>query len=176
MRPAQSLFILLFALTVLYCPNLEPLLLVGRQIPPCKLTIASEYFAGMKPLATFRAAINSISIRNKILLITPVVHILSHRRRSVLEQAEHSVAKRFIEGLKARLSAPLYTPFVYFLNHFNPVPLPGLSFKHSLNLTFCNKIRLVFIQCHRHRSYLRHERVVHVDARKREFFLISDSM
>ena len=77
-----------FALTILYCPNLVPLLLVGWQSPPCKLTIASEYFAGMKPLATFRATINSISIRNKFLLITPVVHIPSHRRRSVLEQVE----------------------------------------------------------------------------------------
>ncbi len=75
-----------FALTVLYCPNFVPLLLVGWQSPPCKLTIASEYFAGMKPFATFRATINLISIRNKILLITPCVHILSHRRRSVLEQ------------------------------------------------------------------------------------------
>ena len=88
MRPAQGLFIQPFALTALYCPNLVPLLLVGWQSPLCKLTIASEYFAGMKPLATFRATINSIFIRNKILLITPVVHILSHRRRSVLEQVE----------------------------------------------------------------------------------------
>ena len=84
MRPALGLFIQAFALTGLYCPNLVPLLLVGWQSPLYKLTIASEYFAGMKPLATFRAAINSISIRNKILLITPVVHILSHGKRSAL--------------------------------------------------------------------------------------------
>ena len=77
-----------FALTVLYCPNLVSLLLVGWQSPPCKLTIASEYSAGMKPLATFRATINSISIRNRILLITPVIHIFSHRRRSILKQVE----------------------------------------------------------------------------------------
>ena len=75
-----------FALTVPYCPNFVPLLLVRWQSPPCKLTIASEYFAGMKPFAAFRATINSISIRNRFLLITPVVHILSHRRRSVLKQ------------------------------------------------------------------------------------------
>ena len=91
MRPAQGLFIQPFALTGLYCPNLVPLLLVGWQSPLCKLTIASEYFAGMKPLATFRATINLISTRNKILLITPVVHILSHRRRCVLEQGETRV-------------------------------------------------------------------------------------
>ena len=91
MRPAQGLFIQPFALTGLYCPNLVPLLLVGWQSPLCKLTIASEYFAGMKPLATFWATINSIFIRNKILLITPVVHILSHRRRFVLEQVETRV-------------------------------------------------------------------------------------
>ena len=42
-----------FALTILYCPNLVPLLLVGWQSPPGKLTIASEYLSGMKPLATF---------------------------------------------------------------------------------------------------------------------------
>ena len=118
MRPIQGLFIKPFALTVLYCPNLVPLLLVGWQTPPCKLTIASEYFAGMKPFATFRATINSISIRNKILLITPVVHILSHGKRSVLEQAEHTAAKRFIEGLKTRLSALLWAPFVSFLQPF----------------------------------------------------------
>jgi len=58
MRPAQGLFIQPFALTTLYCPNLVPLLLVGWQSPLCKFTIASEYFAGMKPLATFRATIN----------------------------------------------------------------------------------------------------------------------
>jgi hypothetical protein len=67
-----------FRLTSLHCPDLVSLLLVGWQPPPCKLTIASEYSSGMKPLAAFRAAINSISIRNNILLITPVVHILSH--------------------------------------------------------------------------------------------------
>jgi hypothetical protein len=39
----------------------------------------------MKPFAAFRATINLISIRNNILLITPCVHILSHRRRSVLK-------------------------------------------------------------------------------------------
>ena len=53
MRPAQGLFIQPLALAGLYCPNLVPLLLVGWQSPLCKLTIASEYFAGMKPLATF---------------------------------------------------------------------------------------------------------------------------
>jgi hypothetical protein len=112
MRPAQGLFIQPFALTALYCPNLVPLLLVGWQSPLCKLTIASEYFAGMKPLATFRATINSISTRNKILLITPVVHILSHRRRPVLEQVYTSAdTKRFIEGLKMRLQAPTLGSF-----------------------------------------------------------------
>ena len=78
-----------FTLTVLFCPNLVPLLLVGWQFPPRKLTIASEYLAGMKPLATFWATINSFSIRNRILLITPCVHILSHRRRSLLEQCRY---------------------------------------------------------------------------------------
>ena len=76
-----------FALTDLYCPDLMPLLFVERQSPPCKLTVSSEYFARMKPLATFGTTINSISIGNRILLITPVVHIIvSHRRRSVLGQ------------------------------------------------------------------------------------------
>jgi len=89
-----------FALTLLYGPNLVPLLLVGWQSPPCKLTIASEHFAGMKPLATFRATINSISMRNSILLITPCVHILSLRRRSVLEQVE-----------TRRMGSNLFPPF-----------------------------------------------------------------
>jgi len=35
----------------------------------------------MKPLVAFGATINPISIRNKILLITPLFHILSHRMR-----------------------------------------------------------------------------------------------
>jgi len=66
-----------FALTVLYCPDLIPLLFVGRQSPPFKLTVSTEYFAGMKPLATFGTTINLISIGNRILLITPIVHIFS---------------------------------------------------------------------------------------------------
>ena len=120
MRPIQGLFIKPFALTVLYCPNLVPLLLVGWQTPPCKLTVASEYFAGMKPFATFRATINSISIRNKILLITPVVHILSHGKRSVFEQAEQSAAKRFsrrsrVQRFKVPFSSPVCIWNVYLL-------------------------------------------------------------
>ena len=55
-----------FALTVLYRPNLVSLLLVGWQSPSCKLAIDFEYFTGMKPLATFRATINSISIRDSV--------------------------------------------------------------------------------------------------------------
>ena len=116
-----------FALTALYCPNLVPLLLVRWQSPPCKLTIASEYFAGMKSLATFRATINSISIRNKILLITPVVHILSHRRRSVLEQVE-TRAPTLKGSFRAwkRDYRPHFGLLLYpFSNHFNPIPWPG---------------------------------------------------
>lgn len=92
MGSAHGLFVQPFALTGLYCPNLVPLFLMGWQSPPYKLTIASEYFTGMKPLTTFRATINLISTRNKILLITPVVHILSRRRRSVLEQVRDKSA------------------------------------------------------------------------------------
>ena len=88
MTRADPFLSLCFAMTVPYCSNLVPLLLVGWQSPPCKLTIASEYSAGMKPLTAFRASINSISIRNNIFLITPIVHILSHRRRSVLDQLD----------------------------------------------------------------------------------------
>ena len=126
MRPVQGLFIPSFALAALYCPNLVTFLLVGWQSPPCKLTIASEYFARMKPLATFRATVNLISTRNKILLITPIVHILSRRRRSVLEQV----------GTRRRPQKVHFGLLLYPLcNHFNPLPwsgpgLPGYGLIH----------------------------------------------
>jgi hypothetical protein len=68
-----------FALTRLNGPDLMPLLLVKRQTPTGKLTVCAEYLSGMKPLAAFGATINSISIRNDILLLTPVVHIFTHK-------------------------------------------------------------------------------------------------
>jgi hypothetical protein len=67
-----------FALALLDCPDPMPLLFVGRQTPPCKLAVCSEYLSGMKPLAAFRATIYSIPFRNNILLLTPVVHFFVH--------------------------------------------------------------------------------------------------
>jgi hypothetical protein len=138
MGSAHGLFVQPFALTGLYCPNLVPLFLMGWQSPLYKLTIASEYFTGMKPLTTFRATINLISTRNKILLITPVVHILSRRRRSVLEQVRDKSAT--LKGsFRARKCD--YRPHVRFLlypfsNHFNLLPWPdlGLSVPSFLSL------------------------------------------
>ncbi len=60
-----------FMLSFLCCLDLVSLLFVGRQCPPFNATIVSEYFSGMKPFATFRTSINSIPIRNNIVLITP---------------------------------------------------------------------------------------------------------
>ena len=84
--PAHGLVFHFFALTTLYGPDFVPLLLVGWQSPSLRFTIASEYSAGMKSLATFGATINLISIRNNILLITPVIHIFPHKRQSVLNK------------------------------------------------------------------------------------------
>jgi hypothetical protein len=71
-----------FALTILDGLDLMALLFVGRQTPTCKLAISSEYLSGMKPLAAFGATKNSISIRNNIPLLTPVVHFFSHGESS----------------------------------------------------------------------------------------------
>jgi hypothetical protein len=64
-----------FAPAVLYCPDLVPLLFVGRQSPPLKLAVRLEDPAGMKPLAALGATVNSVSVRDNILLLAPVIHI-----------------------------------------------------------------------------------------------------
>src|SRR5512136_1810597 len=52
---------------------------VGRQLPALELPVLLP-FAGVQPLAALGATINTISLRDPILLIAPVLHSLCLRQ------------------------------------------------------------------------------------------------
>lgn len=84
-----------FALTILNGFDFMALLFMGRQTPTCKLAIRSEYLSGVKPLSAFGATKNPISVRNNIPLLTPVVHLFSHRDKVV---SLEWIYRRFVDS------------------------------------------------------------------------------
>jgi hypothetical protein len=106
-----------------------PLLFVGWQFPPYKLTIRSEYLAGMKPLAALEATINSISVRDSILLRTPLIYIYSHRRQHVFHPVS-SVDPIF--PLKISLAVSSGLPCAWDKRNFKP---PMVSIHHPAEMT-----------------------------------------